>query len=92
MSVRKATKEISKRIEWKMNKYNKNQFVIFKIGNLILSGLIINIMNIQNWTKDQSGNSVKVDGYQYFVNTIVGGSDVKEEDIIGIKFIYSWHR
>lgn len=65
-----------------MNKYKKDDIVIFEIGNLILSGIVICVINSQSWIKDSNNNPVKIDGYTYFVNTIVGGCDVEEKNII----------
>jgi hypothetical protein len=67
-----------------MNKFQNGNKVTFKIGNLILSGIVICVINSQSWTKDSNNNPVKIDSYTYFVNTIVGGCDVEEKNILNL--------
>jgi hypothetical protein len=65
-----------------MSKYQKDLVVIFKLGNLTLSGRILQVISCQDWTKDSEGKPTKIDSFRYCVDTIVGHSDVDEKNII----------
>lgn len=69
-----------------MNKFSKNQVVYFKIGALEFLGQIANVISLDFWQKDSSGNPIKAQKFNYQVlfdkQPFLKIAEVEEKDII----------
>lgn len=69
-----------------MSKFNKNQVVYFKIGSLEFLGQILNVITLDFWQKDSSGNPIKAQKFNYQImfdkQPFLKIAEVEEKDII----------